>query len=201
MARAFTFRCSLFQFRSIPPPPSFLKNSRATAAPVICLKVPEIRPAPPCPRPTDSYRRLNLSGPCFLVAWVAETLPVGLIPEQIIIALTGNDMIRHIDRCDPSMAFTLGAQRMSCLMQCGRFSPAGAHLPFSRLHAPTLPIIRLTIRLGMLGTKPLVGQFWTSRAVAGMKGLDGHASPLDNFSVQRIHTGRKPISSDLENAS
>jgi len=47
-----------------------------------------------------------------VMAFFAQRLPVGLIPEQALIATVWNDMVNHSRRCGAMITQTLCAQRI-----------------------------------------------------------------------------------------
>ena len=80
-----------------------------------------------------------------IVTMFAQSLPVVLIPEQILIAAVGDDVVHHHSGGKLSASQALLAQRISLKEQPSRLPPfcvitAGGSISSQRLRRPFLPM-------------------------------------------------------------
>ena len=138
---------------------------------ILCINTPSIS------RGLKSPTRLTV------MAVFAECLPIFLVPEQILVASVGDDVIHYRRRGESAFLPALNAQRMSAQVFKPRFTP----LPIIATVGSTAaqPICAPTHVLFAIYLA-LFAELHTSGEAAGPSRFHRHTSHLDSISIRSM---------------
>jgi hypothetical protein len=116
------------------------------------------------------------------MAVFAECLPIFLVPEQILVAPVGDDVIHHRRRGESAFLPALNAQRMSAQVFKPRFTPLSIIATIGS--AAAQPICAPAHVLFAIDLA-LFAELHTAGVSAGAPWFHRHTTHLDSISIRR----------------